>query len=922
MEFRIFQCKVCQEAWPVASKPKNHNNYICSQCARDKTYPKKFSAQNCMVPSKVPSELHDLTQVEEMLIARALPVMRVYLKPGGQRAYHGHCINLPQDVSEFASSLPHYPKDLSVLIVKMKGKDNSTRDVRVQRKKVLDALNWLTINNPHYKDVEINSEALDKLPINGVPADLVTVETDQEDNIESFEPDIGPLNEEDLIYDRDSEMNSFLPVPQLQTKEIDAIHEKLSENSEALQWPTISDTPLSEFSTSFLATMSFPCLFPDGLGDPTNPAIQREIPFHEKIKHLLKFAELKEGKFFYRFATHPRFAYWALNMIQRKCALEQGSFYLKQNPSDQHLTYDELQEMIETSSSAALMTRISRYVGNITGTNAYWHKVKDDLKAIIMQVGPPTFFFTFSSADMHWPELHSLFCPPGTNIETQSNHQNLIDNPHLVDWFFTKRLENFLKHWLYNSLDAAWHWYRYEYQARRGSIHSHGVAKLKNDPNLCYLAEKESEENPLQQNNDQLLNKIQKGKEASKALCQYADWLLSTMNPLPPDENLWHKPQSHPCQKKITQISDNDDEDYIDLLNTCQRHTRCSTQYCLKHKSNDSELKCRFNFPYELCNETKLEFEPVHTKDKSVKYKVKLVTKRNDSRLNNHQRLQLQGWRRNCDIQVIIDMHACLEYITKYAAKGEPKSPVLKQVLNSVIKNVDNTSSPNRLIKKIMMKSLGERDFSAQETMHHLMSLKPYSSSFNVLPVNLEGSRRLRSFMADTDAVTDNSPLDVYANRQQFCSGSKDIINMNFVDFTTKYKVVKKQLIRQPNNFVPCIFPTYSSNPKGVNFPLYCKYQLLRYKPWVVDQSNAWDNYEPSDEIYITAWKHFLETPDAQTSVPNWLEKFSDIENQQDDSLSNNHSATEDCTEREEWMIISDLTVAFENMDPIVSNYD
>ena len=496
-------------------------------------------------------------------------------------------------------------------------------------------------------------------------------------------------------------------------------------------------------------------------------------------------------------------------------------------------------------------------------------------------------------------------CPPGTNIETQNNRQNLIDNPHLVDWFFTKRLENFLKHWLYKSLDAAWHWYRYEYQARRGSIHSHCVAKLKNDPNLCYLAatasegylaEKDFEENRLKQNNDQLLNKIQKGKEASKALCQYADWLLSTMNLLPPDENLWHKPQSHPCQKKITQISDNDDEDYIDLLKTCQRHTRCSTQYCLKHKSNDSELKCRFNFPYELYNETKLEFEPVHIKDKSVKYRVILVTKRNDSRLNNHQRLQLQGWRGNCDIHVIIDMHACLEYITKYAAKGEPKSPVLKQVLNSVIKNVDNTSSPNRLIKKIMMKSLGERDFSAQETMYHLMSLKLYSSSFNVLTVDLEGSRRLRSFMADTDAVTDNSPLDVYANRQQFCNGSKDIMNKNFVDFTTKYKVIKKQLIRQPNNFVPRIFPTYSSNPKGVNFPLYCKYQLLRYKPWVVDQSNAWDNDEQYDEIYITAWKHFLETPYAQTYVPNWLEKFSDVENQQDDSLSNNHSATEDCT--------------------------
>ena len=123
----------------------------------------------------------------------------------------------------------------------------------------------------------------------------------------------------------------------------------------------------------------------------------------------MKFAEKKDGKFFYHFATHPRFPYWALNMIQCKCALEQSNFYLKRNPSEQHLTIDGLQEMISTKSSAALLTKISRYAANITGTNAYWGKGKNDLKSVILHVGPPTFFFTFSSADMHWPELHSLF---------------------------------------------------------------------------------------------------------------------------------------------------------------------------------------------------------------------------------------------------------------------------------------------------------------------------------------------------------------------------------------------------------------------------------------------------------------------------------------------------------------------------------
>ena len=40
-----------------------------------------------MIPSPIPPQLQGLTQIEEMLIACALPIMRVYIKPGGQRGY-------------------------------------------------------------------------------------------------------------------------------------------------------------------------------------------------------------------------------------------------------------------------------------------------------------------------------------------------------------------------------------------------------------------------------------------------------------------------------------------------------------------------------------------------------------------------------------------------------------------------------------------------------------------------------------------------------------------------------------------------------------------------------------------------------------------------------------------------------------------
>ena len=247
-----------------------------------------------------------------------------------------------------------------------------------------------------------------------------------------------------------------------------------------MSWPTIEDHPLNEYQTQYLATMAFPTLFPDGKGDPTNQALQRNVPLSERIKHLMKFGGKIDDKWVYRFANHPRFGYWAFNMIQRMRTLQQTGIFLKQNPGEAHLTIDELREMATSGNSAVFISKVSRFVANIVGSNAYWHRKKEDLKTIITNVGTPTLFFTFSSADMHWPELHSLFGENSDN-SNDAKRQNVINNPHIVDWFFTQRLECFIKYWLYNTLGAKWHWFRYEYQGR-GSIHCHGTAKVKNDP--------------------------------------------------------------------------------------------------------------------------------------------------------------------------------------------------------------------------------------------------------------------------------------------------------------------------------------------------------------------------------------------------------------------------------------------------------
>ncbi|CAB3979506.1 ATP-dependent DNA helicase PIF1 [Paramuricea clavata] len=347
----------------LASANQNKRKRLCStHIVSQQDYLNKYD-----IEKDVPTELQNLTQVEEMLVARALPIMRVYIKPGGQRGYSGHCVNLPQNVKELATSLPRYPKDLSVIIVKVKGKDNSFRDVAVRREKVHNALLWLVQNNPHYDELEINEDALNSLPENGIPADLMTVETENEiiSNDDAMS-DLGPPTDnpsEDIVYNNSTDMNSFLPVGEQQEQEIEAVRNQLSAN-EPIPWPDIECEPLNEYQISHLATMAFPTLFPDGKGDPTNQSILRNVPLQERIKHLLKFSEFIDGKWVYRFANHPRFSYWAFNMIHRKRILQQSGIFTKQNPGETHLTIDELREMAASDNSALLMSKVSRYIGH------------------------------------------------------------------------------------------------------------------------------------------------------------------------------------------------------------------------------------------------------------------------------------------------------------------------------------------------------------------------------------------------------------------------------------------------------------------------------------------------------------------------------------------------------------------------------
>ena len=114
-------------------------------------------------------------------------------------------------MKELAFSLPRLPKDLPLIILKIKGKENTFKDVTVRREKVFKALLWLFNNNPQYRNIEMNMQSINSLPENGVPFDLMTVETEQlSPTNESVQQDLGPhSSSEDIVYNESSEMSSF-----------------------------------------------------------------------------------------------------------------------------------------------------------------------------------------------------------------------------------------------------------------------------------------------------------------------------------------------------------------------------------------------------------------------------------------------------------------------------------------------------------------------------------------------------------------------------------------------------------------------------------------------------------------------------------------------------------------------------------------
>lgn len=732
---KLLNCRSCNESWFDITMNSPDKCKRCANYDKSKKF-NKFSAENNMDPGPVPEIFAELSPVEEMLIARVHPVICVFRRKGGQYFYKNHVINFRQNVTEFASKLPHTLSSLSKVFIVRRTSSTTEyqRDFVVSKSRVYRCLAWLKQNNKFYSDIQIDETRLAELPDSETNAlqYLETAEDGSEQEIISPPTNENRQSREYLIEEVQSEfVREQNIVDEVNRDTIQDLENVVAANhpnreAEVIPWPEIESSPVNEYKTPGYVACAFVSLFPSGRADFLDDR-QVKVTHHEYFKHLFRY---KDG----RFRSHNRFGYFALNTTLRwKSNRNARVFINKQKVGS--MTPAQLIHKIRTDK--AFQRNLRTFSSNERITDAYWRVRRYELFDMIEQLGPPTFFITLSAADQFWPDLLNFFEPDRDLLAiTEWEHIKRtirLLNSHAAEaaYLYNRRIRYFLKNIVFPVLKVKDHWYRVEFQ-ERGSPHIHAMVWCEGAPDASVLLCKEINESNEQQ---------------FQELADYFDSKIDCWYPEQPDEtgdaetnsdeenNQINQPeanptdaerQPNPCIKYYSQIERQDHlADYKNLINQCQLH-KCNS-YC----SGNAKKICRFGYPKNCSAESQFVYDP---KREAFFFQ----PRRNHPFMNPCSRLFLEIFRANMDIQAVSTPADMLYYLATYASKSESKSKSFLNEVNSIA-NLPDLSS-KEIITKLVMNSFAARSVSKQETswFNSGQSLYSVSRKFKVINLSLD----------------------------------------------------------------------------------------------------------------------------------------------------------------------------------------
>ena len=283
---------------------------------------------------------------------------------------------------------------------------------------------------------------------------------------------------------------------------------------------------------------------------------------------------------------------------------------------------------------------------------------------------------------------------------------------HVVVSTFDLRTQSYHEKVLKPVFNVSNYWYRYEFAKFRGQIHWH---------QLSWRDERQPH---------QLLHEVREDDcdkdEYAARLSQWADenFTMTALHPAGSDEegqarnDLWSPPEGSadpisderdPLVKMLLEIAATQNailEDHLFLVNRVGLHS-CS-DYCLRTPRHPEpglqprERVCRMEFGNEFCPGKKLRNDPEIVGDHNGAPRLEMPC--DHPRVVQHSRYQIQSWRANGDVSLILsnsppgnpstdDIIAIIGYVCGYACKDSEPTGATADSFKDMVNAVDATDA-------------------------------------------------------------------------------------------------------------------------------------------------------------------------------------------------------------------------------------
>lgn len=222
-----------------------------------------------------------------------------------------------------------------------------------------------------------------------------------------------------------------------------------------------------------------------------------------------------------------------------------------------------------------------------------------------------------------------------------------------------------------------------------------------------------------------------------------------------------------------------------------------------------------------------------------------------------------QGWRANCDIQILLydsnpdfpdssDIARVTDYIVSYACKGnESISEERNQtaaLINMESENSGDEQDLKRLARKVLNKAMGQKMISKQEAIVHGAGLKLFQCSERIETVSLSGTYKL----AKNGGYGSKTMVVKYAKRDSKFS------RLSFHE----YFMYMKNYSQVGQNHIT-IIPHYVGAYHQACYPVteeYAKSILLIHCPWL-------EKFNETERSFVDEFEDFVARTDCPDSV-------------------------------------------------------